>query len=139
MFTKSVLKSLQLPAILTILGVVVLGFACTGSITHASMHDGGMGYVAVMQQCCNTNISGHVSLLRSAVSAAPREMRDSILLLMLGLAAYFAVRQLGSRSDLDDSRRSLICRTYTQNDPDLRLSNYLQLAFARGILNPKVH
>lgn len=125
-----------------VLSVITLGFACSGMMNHVSMHDMGMNSVAVMsvnnQECCNTSISKNIGSWKSVLLVIPREIKDALFLLLLGFVAAFSFVGLQFRHDPND-RGWLSYRFYIRDNPDLVLFNHLKLAFARGILNPKVY
>ncbi len=143
MILKNIQK-LKLSVVLITLAVLSLGFACTGMIGHASMHTtaNSIGVATVMpadnQECCNTSISKHIASWKSTFLVLPREVKDGMLLLLLGLVSAFAFMGLRFWHDPDDRQR-LSYRFYTRDNPELALFNQLKLAFARGILNPKIY
>ena len=95
---------------------------------------------ANQQECCNTSISKNIDSWKDIVLTLPDKMRDTWALLMLGLVLIFAFSwtPLWNRRptiDLDIGR----LRLYIREHPDLILFDHLKLAFARGILNPKIY
>ena len=143
MLSLSTLKLLKLPVVLIILGVLTFGFICTGMASHASMHGTDMDSPEVVmsganqQECCNTGISKNIESWKSTLLVAPRAVKDGLLLL-LGLATAFAFMGLRFIHN-PDNREQLSYRFYIRDNPDLILFNHLKLAFARGILNPKLY
>ncbi len=141
MFLQKIQK-LKLPVILITLSVLALGFSCGTMFGHSSMHMPASAMTSVMplnsqQECCNTGISKHFEQWQNVLLAAPKEMRDGLILLLIGLGlAFFASRLQFSREASE--RLTLAYRLYERDNPDLALFNHLKLAFARGILNPKV-
>lgn len=143
MFATKSLK-LKIPVVIAVLGVLTLGFFCTGMITHVSMHApmASMNATAVMssdsqQECCNTTISKNIESWKSTLLVLPREVKDGPLLFLLALIITAFV---GSkfRNDPDDSHR-LSRGLYIRDNPELTLFNQLRLAFSNGILNPKIY
>ena len=136
------IQNLKLPVILITLSVFTFGFACAGITKHASMHDAGMRSVAMTsannQECCNTSISKHFESWKDALLAVPREMREGLLILILGLIVTLAVGLFRFRHPLTDYHLQFY-RSYARDNPDLPLFNHLKFAFARGILNPKIY
>lgn len=143
MFSSKIYKLIKLPIIFTTLGVLAFGFACTGMLNRQSMHaQADMNVTAVMpvdnQECCNTSISKHIESWKSTFLVLPREIKDGLLLLLIGLVTALAFVGLRFKHD-PDNRERLSYRFYIRDDPELALFNQLKLAFARGILNPKIY
>ena len=139
---SNLLQKTKLPLILIILGVLIFGFACAGMTKHVFMHNTDMSSVTMSsannQECCNTGISKHAGSLKDALLVVPREMRDGLLLLILGLIATLGLGLFRFREPFSDHHLPPY-RLYERDNPDLALFNYLKLAFARGILNPKIY
>lgn len=137
------LKTPKLTLILTLLGMLIFGFVCSGMASHASMH-GDMNSMAVMQtagsqqKCCNASISKHIESWKSTLIIVPHEIRDRLLLLILVLAIVLIVSRLRFQHNFTDLHW-LSYGMYARDNPNLALFNHLKLAFARGILNPKVY
>lgn len=134
------------PIVLIILSVLTFGFVCTGMANHTSMHNMDMNPTRVtmssanQQECCNTSISKNIDSWKNIILTAPDKMRDSLALLVLGLALIFGYSWLSLRNrhpsmEPDVGRLCL----YIRQNPDLILFNHLKIAFARGILNPKIY
>ena len=140
--TSNFLQKIKLPVILIVLGVLTFGFACAGMTKHTFMHDADMSSVAISsvnnQECCNTNISKHIESWKNSLLVVPRDMRDGLLLLILGLVAILAIGLYRIRHPFTDHQLPYY-KFYTRDNPDLALFNHLRLAYARGILNPKIY
>ena len=140
----SFVQKVKISLILTVLGIFIFGFVCTGIASHISMHDPAMNYVAVtisgtdQQECCNTSISKNIESWKSTILVVPRETRDGLLILILGLMATLAVGLFRFRKPFSNRQFSLY-RLYERDNPNLALFDHLKLAFARGILNPKIY
>ena len=96
--------------------------------------------MASEQQCCGTSISHHFNTWKNITLAVPDKVRDSLMLLALGLSlilggSWLSLRHRYPLPNLDILR----LRLYIRQNPDLLLFNHLKLAFARGILNPKIY
>ena len=140
--TSNFLQKIKLSIILIVLGVLTLGCACAGMTKHTFMHDADMSSVAMSsannQECCNTGISKHIGSWRDTLLVVPRDMRDGLLILILGFIATLTVGLFRFRHSLPvDCSQSY--RLYKRDNPNLALFNHLKFAFARGILNPKVY
>ena len=140
------IQKLKLPIALITLGVLTFGFICTGMATHASMHSLGMNSVGVtmlganQQECCNMGISKNTDSWKSIILVVPDKMRAALSLLVFGLALVLGYGWLSlwnRRPSIDPDVGRL--RLYIRENPDLILFNPLKLAFARGILNPKIY
>ena len=96
--------------------------------------------MASEQECCGTSISHHFDTWKNITLAVPDKVRDSLMLLALGLTlilggSWLSLRHRYLLPNLDILRFKL----YIKQNPDLLLFNHLKLAFARGILNPKIY
>lgn len=140
------IKKIKFPIILATLGVLTFGFVCTGMASHASMHNTGMNSTEVIisganqQECCNTGISKNIDTWKNIVLTVPDKVRDTLALLALGFALIFGyswVSFWNQRPPIEPDIGQL--RLYIRHNPDLILFNHLKLAFARGILNPKIY
>jgi hypothetical protein len=136
------LRKARMPLVLVAIGVLTIGFTCVGMTRHAIMHNADMSSVAITsannQGCCSTNISKNIESWKSTLLVAPREMRDGLLILILGLIATLTVGLFRFRHSLSvDYSQSY--RLYERDNPNLALFNHLKLAFAQGILNPKIY
>ena len=140
------IKKIKFPIILATLGVLTFGFVCTGMASHTSMHDTAMNYVGVtisgadQQECCNTSISKNIDTWKNIVLTVPDKMRDVLSLLVFGLAFVlgYGWLSLWNRRPLRDPDVERL-HLYIRQNPDLIFFNHLKLAYARGILNPKIY
>lgn len=139
-------KLLTIPVVLITLGVLTFGFVCMGMANHASMHSmgidsAGMTISAIDQQeCCNTNISKNINSWKNVILTVPDKMRDTLALLALGFISILGYSwvSLWNRDPLVEADTGQL-RLYIRQNPDLIFFNHLKLAFARGILNPKIY
>ena len=97
--------------------------------------------IASQESCCGTNVSQHIQSWKNTFLAVPQGVRDALTLLALGLTlilGYSWVSLWNRRPsiELDIGRLRLYIR---RQNPELILFNHLKLAFARGILNPKIY
>lgn len=94
--------------------------------------------VSEMQMGCST-FSEHLSSLTNFLLAVIPNTTGSFLafLLFLVFTAVFLKGTFGrtTSSPINNELRSLY---YFRNNPSLHLFDYLKMAFARGILNPKI-
>lgn len=96
--------------------------------------------MASEKSCCGTTMSQHIESWKSTLLIVPQAVRDSLALLALGLTLILAYSWLSFRDrypSLDSDAGSL--RLYVQQNPEIAIFNHLKLAFARGILNPKIY
>ncbi|MDP3989402.1 MAG: hypothetical protein Q8P93_04170 [bacterium] len=92
------------------------------------------------QECCGSSISHHFDTWKNIALAVPDKGRDSLMLLVLGFALILGGSWLSLRHRyLLPNLNILRLRLYVRQNPDLLLFNHLKLAFARGILNPKIY
>lgn len=99
-----------------------------------------MGSVSVKQdqRCCNLTSAHQFDSWKNVVLIAPDKTRDSFSLLALGLALVFTYGWLRNRHLLFDPDFVRL-QLYIKRNPDVVLFDSLRLAFARGILNPKIY
>ena len=140
-FGRLFLILFKLPITLIALGGLVFGFLCTG-IFHNEIHMSTMDMSSASaqqdQQCCNIGPAHQFGSWKNIILVAPDKTRDTLTLLALGLILAFGYGWSSALNrkphfDLDAGR------LYVKENPDLILFNHLRLAFARGILNPKIY
>ena len=142
-FTANYFKSIKSPVVLLTLAFLTFGFVCTGMFgkqMDMSQMDMGMMSSEHGQQCCTIGVAHHINSWKDIVLTLPNKTRDALMLLALSLALIFGYSwvSLWNRRpspDLDIGR----LRLYIREHPDLILFDHLKLAFARGILNPKIY
>lgn len=141
MFPTNIQKSIKLPIILLTIGALVFGFFCFGVFTKTSMQmpatDGISISTSKEPSCCSSSISHHFDISKS-VLAVPQSLRDSLIWLTLALALALGFSRLPFQN-FSTNPKLLSYRLYERQHPDLPLFNHLKLAFARGILNPKIY
>lgn len=138
-------KLIILSVVLLTVWTLLFGFLCVGMFYEKSMHMGMSNIQTVSsitseESCCGTTMSQHIESWRSTFLAVPQAVRDTLTLLALGLALVFAYSWISFRDrypTLDPDIGGL--RLYVQQNPDIAIFNHLKLAFARGILNPKLY
>lgn len=141
MTSVEIFKSLRIFIVLAVLEVLILGFFCAGLTNHASMYDNmNAGVMASTnnQKCCNADISKYLGSLKENILVPPRDARDVLILLTLGLVLILIFASSPFRRTLIN-REQASFRFYTRENPDAALFNHLKLAFSRGILNPKIY
>lgn len=92
------------------------------------------------QPCCTLGVAHHIDSWKNIILTVPDKLRDVWALLALGLTlilGYSWISLWNRRPSIDLDVGHL--RLYERDNPDLTLFNHLKLAFARGILNPKVY
>ena len=142
---NSIQKLLKFPIALTTIGVLIFGFFCTGIFTKSSMHMDMTNNIGSMsmpseQPCCSSSISHHFDTWKNITLAVPDKVRDSLMLLALGLVLMLGGSWLSRRHRyLLPNLDILSFKLYIRQNPDLLLFSHLKLAFSRGILNPKIY
>ena len=141
MFFRRIQKAIKFPTTLITILVLVFGFFCMG-LFHKMPVEGMSATSMVSMQsnpsCCGMGISQHMDSWKLISQSIPRDARDILVLLALGLVAFLTFWRppLNYKlSGLDFIRY----RAYLRLHPDLLSFHHLKLAFARGILNPKIH
>ena len=134
-------KLIKFPVVLTTLGMLVFGFFCVGLFHKMPMEEVGATSMVSMQvypSCCSMGISQHIDSWKLLSQSLPRDARDIITLFALGLITLVARwRPLLARkfSEVD----LIAYSSYLRRNPGLINFHHLKLAFAKGILNPKVY
>jgi len=125
------------------IGILLFGFVCTGMFSKASMDMSEMD-VGMMsthdQPCCAIGVGHHMSSLRDIVLISPDRTRNVLALLALGLAMILGCgfTRIWNRRPLIDHDVGRL-HIYIKSRPEIALFDHLKLAFARGILNPKIY
>lgn len=138
-------KVIKFPVFLLTVWALLFGFICVGMFHEPSMRmdmtsNPTLTAIAGQESCCGTNVSQHIQSWRNTFLAVPQGIRDALTLLALGLIlilgySWASLRNRRPSIDLDIGR----LRLYIRQNPELVLFNHLKLAFARGILNPKIY
>lgn len=145
MILGNVSKILKLPVILITLSVLMLGFICSSTLGHKSMHMNSMEALAVtmpvdnQQKCCTMTDSKKFEQFQNLLLVLPKETQGGFALLLLGLALALAFFVSWPKFSWDaDNHFAPAYRFYARDNPEFALFNQLRLAFAQGILSPKV-
>ena len=141
-FGSTFLSFFKVPTTLMVVGVLMFGFLCTGTLHKGHMNTSSMDMSAVSsqqeQQCCNLGSAHQFDSWQSLILVTPDNTRNSLVLLALGLALILGYG-LSSFWNRKPQFEPDIGRLYIKENPNLILFNHLKLAFARGILNPKIY
>lgn len=139
-------KLISLPIVFLTIWGLLFGFLCVGMLHNSSMKmntmttNSTLTAITAEESCCGTTMSQHIQSWKNTFLAVPQGFRDALTLLALGLALAFAYSWFSFRDRyplLDPDIGGL--RLYVRQNPDVILFNHLKLAFARGILNPKIY
>lgn len=137
-------KLIKIPIILLTVGVLVFGFVCMGMFSKSSMEMSAMDMGMMSSEhdgsCCSLGTVHHMNSLRDVVLISPDRTRDVLALLALSLALLlgYGVTHIWNRFppiDHDVGRLYF----YIKSRPEIKLFDHLKIAFARGILNPKIY
>lgn len=145
MLSLKIKKIIKFPIVLITTGALVLGFFCVGmfskSATHMTMLENTQSIsMASEQECCGTSISHHFDTWKNITLAVPDKVRDSLMMLALGLTLILGGSWLSLRHRYPLPNFNILrFKLYIRQNPDLLLFNHLKLAFARGIVNPKIY
>lgn len=137
-------KILRFSGTLITSGILTFGFVCMGMLSKIPMNmsiaDRDSMPLLHEQPCCNVGISHTIDLWKNIVLGAPDKTRDILMLFALGLTLAFgySLFLLRYRPHLPDPDTVRV-RLYMRENPNLLLFDHLKLAFARGILNPKIY
>ena len=138
-------KLIRLPIVLLTTWTLLFGFFCVGMFHEKSMSmdiSSAQAMLSVQSEesCCGTTMSQHIESWGSIPLALPQGSRDSLVLFALGLALVFAYSWISFRDRYPSFDSDAIgLRLYVQQNPDIPIFNPLRLAFARGILHPKLY
>lgn len=141
--SSRILKITKLPITLITIGILLFGFLCTGMFSKASMNMPVTGMTVMSghdKACCTLGVAHHIDSWKNIILTVPDKTRDALALLALGLAlvlgySWISLWNRRPSIDLDVGR----LRLYERDNPNIILFNHLKLAFARGILNPKIY
>ena len=145
MFPLKFQTLIRLLVVLITIGALVLGFFCVGmfskSATHITILENTPSMsMARAQECCGSSISHHFDTWKNIILAVPDKVRDSLMMLAIGLALILGGSWLSLRHRYPLQNLDILgLKLYIRQNPDLLLFNHLKLAFARGILNPKIY
>lgn len=140
-------RKLAFLTILIIIGVLLFGFVCTGMFSKTSISVSAIGISTIsskhQKQCCTAGVSSvskHIISWSDIALTQPNQLRDVWTLLLLSLTLIFGYSWISfwnrrPPAELDIGR---LCH-YIRENPDIATFNHLKLAFARGILNPKIY
>ena len=131
---------------LTIVPITVLtlafGFFCTGLFDDAHMqaaitdapHMTSMSMQADLS-CCGTGTTEHMDTWSLISQSLVRDARNILILLVVSLLVALAINRIPFVRTLNDFPAH---RLYRRRNRDLIVFHCLRLAFARGIIHPKV-
>ncbi len=138
-------RLIKLPIILSTILVLVFGFFCVGMFSKSATHmtvaeDTSSMSMTSAQECCGSSIPRHFDTWKNISLAVPDRVRDTLILLALGLALILGSSWLSLRHRYPFPNLDILqLRLYIKQNPNLVLFNHLKFAFARGILNPKIY
>jgi len=136
-------RIIKFPAVFLTITALVFGFMCVGMFHTTSTTMEGMAITPEVslkskQTCCGGTMSEHVQSWTSTFLTTSQNLRNDLALLALGplLVLVFA----RSRFSFASTDQLLISsKLYLRQRPNLIIFNPLRLAFARGILHPKLY
>lgn len=141
MFPSRIQKLLRLPTFFLFLGMLIFGSFCTGMFHSASMHemaqDGTSELTQANPPCCGSTYLTRMTLHDSLFFSESHSLRD--MLALIGLALAFGLwRKMRADAKVAQKLSSKIRWLFGKN-PDLLLFDPLKLAFAQGVLHPKIY
>lgn len=123
-----------------IVGLLCVSFVHTIS-AHADMemsHATHKNSSVTLNACCDAGASDHMELWKGTLVGITNNLQSLFVLFAFSFVTVLAFSKLFSASRIGVNLLSLRYRQYTRDHPDIGLFNSLRLAFARGILNPKL-
>ncbi len=135
---KNILKS---PVILIIFGMMFFGFFCMGMGTYINgmSSDGNQVSLQNSQLCCSgKNIISHINIWKNTSLALPQ--RENVFLLFVAFLATlaFTFYQKVSLQEIIH-KVSLYGILYNKQNPNILLFDNLRIAFAQGLLEPRIY
>ena len=125
---------------------LIVGFLCISVVHNMSAHRGmEMSHTtytnssAIASTCCGAETTNHMELWKSTLVGILETIQLLLVLVASALVANVTLAELFGVPRSLINLFSLRYRHYTREHPDITLFNPLRLAFARGILNPKLH
>lgn len=116
--------------VITLFGVGVSMTADNGDMTGCPLMEG-------LASMCQMGVLEHIGYWQQLFTAKVNDA-NTLILWLLSILLLFAVYQLGIRNrgrvPFDSS-----FYLYNKSNPQVRLFNYLNLLFSRGILHPKIY
>ena len=134
---------IKLPVVFLTILALVFGFFCMGMFHKKPMVMEGMDMTAMVsvggeQTCCGGTMSQHIQSWTNTFLTVPQDLRNNFALLALGfLLTLVFIRSLFPYSITD--QKLLTGTLYLRQRPSSLAFNPLKLAFARGILHPKLY
>ena len=123
-------------------GIVLLGFSCSlmfgKMLTHAGIMNMDEMTAQGKQDCCTTNISHHFDYQKNTLAVLPPKLNYELIFLSVALMLFFGfvARIFKYHSSSLKTPRSYL---YNWQNPDSLLFDRFRVAFAKGIINPKIH
>lgn len=125
------------------LAALVLGFFCVGMFDKTSVameraHSKTAMSIEAKESCCGDTMSQHMQSWTNTFLTTPNNLRDSLALLALIFLVSFVF--VGSRFSFASIDQLLLSsKLYLRQRLNLFIFNPLRLAFAKGILHPKLY
>ena len=134
---------IKFPIVFLTIATLVLGFFCVGMFDETSTamegtHDKTVISLKSDHACCGGTMSQHMQSWTNTFLTTPNNLRDSLALFaLIFIVALVFVRSQFSFSSTD--QLLLSSKLYLRQRPNLFIFNPLKLAFAKGILHPKLY
>lgn len=129
-----------------ILSAFTIGFLCT-SFAHVISGHSNMDGMQMMHHtsqtvtlngCCGADTSDHMELWKSTFVGIPQVFQDLLALIVISIVA-FGFSDFFTTPRLNLNLFFLRFKQYAREHPNIRVFDALRLAFAQGILNPKLY
>jgi len=136
-------RIIKFPIILAVIGVLIFGFFCVDMFHHPSISMDGRNMADTIlikseQTCCGGTMSQHMQSWTNTFLTTSQDLRNNFTLWALGLlVALVFTRSRFSFASTD--QLLLSSKLYLRQRPNLFIFNPLRLAFAKGILHPKLY
>ncbi len=142
MFIMAIKKIIKPSLVFIAIAALILGFFCVGMFQKTSTIVQGAGMtdmsVGGEQTCCGGSMSQHMQSWTNTFLATPNDLRSNSALLVLSLlAALIFIHSIFKRTRPDSPLLSI--NLYLRQQPNLFAFDPLKLAFAKGILHPKLY
>ena len=143
MFFSSTKNIIKLPIIIVTTIAIVFGFFCVDMFRHSPMEMDNINILEVAsinseQTCCGGTISQHIQSWTNTFLITPSHLRDNFALLILILLAVLVFLKSPLPYTLTD-QKLIVSKLYLHKRFNFIIFNPLELAFSKGILNPKIY
>ena len=126
-----------------------VGFLCVSFVHLLPIH-AGMDMVSMhamhqsiptmtLNSCCGAGTTNHMELWKNTLTGIPQGFQDLLVLLVFVVATTFVFLDFFAKAKPNAKLFLLQYKQYAREHPNVQTFNTLRLAFAQGLLNPKLY